>query len=233
MAGFVYLLHDTGIFKVGQTSNLEGRQKKYKTHNPKVQWIALVEVNNPFQIETRILQELRFFYRQVKGTRDWFHGTLAEEAFRTMVQDALDLAAPSEESTPSLDEYLYKQVFGFAEGEESVPLSGLIWDALESGLEWASYIQGLRVTMLDNSTIQVSLTPFLSQSLLLLCVPETMSLLDFIEAVGNDEFNRMPSHVRKQLISILHGTPARQLLRGEVLIELARRGLPEIGGRTA
>lgn len=218
MVGYVYLLYDPQMFKVGQTRDLEGRRKKYRTHNPGVQWVSLLEVPDPVRIETRVLRELRLFYRQVPGTRDWFYGTLPEAAFQQAVQEALDQESIPEATAPSLDDLLNSQILGYFEGV--VPLAGLIWDAFDGGMEWADYIKGLMVETLDITEVRVTLHDFASQAVLLLCVPEELSLLELIESVGNEVFDRLRPELRKQIIPPLHDTPARKLLEGDVVVML-------------
>lgn len=219
MNGYVYLLHDPGMFKVGQTSDLEERRRKYKTHNPKVQWVGLMEVMHPIRTETRVLRELRQYYKQVAGTRDWFHGILAENAFYQMVQQAVAKDDVPEIAAPSIEQFLCDKVFGHLNG--TVPLQGLLWDAADGGgLEWAEYITSLTMSVNDLGEVTVSLPSFSDKMILLTCGSEDLSVLEFVELIGNPVLNMMDSRSRETLIPLLHDLPARDLLDGNVVVDL-------------
>lgn len=64
--GWIYIVKDGDIAKIGITSNLKSRISTYKSHNPSIEVIYASYVKNPNKIEKRVLEAVETVYG------DWY-----------------------------------------------------------------------------------------------------------------------------------------------------------------
>jgi hypothetical protein len=74
---FIYILKGLNSYKIGYTTNFNKRIKVYKTHNPNIKTICLIESNNSFEFESYLHN--RFKNKNVNG--EWFDLTEEEVLF--------------------------------------------------------------------------------------------------------------------------------------------------------
>ena len=64
----VYLIESNGLIKIGFSSDFDKRLKSYKTHNANLNVLCVAELEDAFEIETKLHKKYKDF--QVNG--EWF-----------------------------------------------------------------------------------------------------------------------------------------------------------------
>jgi len=203
---YLYLVGDAGpIFKVGRTTNIPDRQRKYKTLNPLSVWMADMEVSGNVYLETKAKQVLRTRYPQVEGTDEWFHGTFSVQEFMELVHSVTPTETYDDYGF-SLVELATRNIFDYLG-----PVEGIILDAQDGGFDWLEEIKiDLRVT---DDTIEFRLDNTKSALLVLLCAEPRMTLADLISHIGLTWHpNENPMYDK------LNGREVREILDGPVVI---------------
>ena len=86
---YIYILKGEDSYKIGYTTDFDKRIKHYKTHNPNIKTICLIESNDAFELESYLHD--KFEDKNISG--EWFD--LTEEEVLWAIQ------------------YLYNTVYGW------------------------------------------------------------------------------------------------------------------------
>lgn len=178
---FVYLIHDTNIFKIGRCGDINSRKKTYRTHNPTHSWITQIEVSNAQRVESLLLEYLRNHFKKYKDTREWFHGVLTQEQFTQLVE-GIEFSNFHRQESLSVDSFVMQSLKKHLEG---FPLGFFLYTYHYSdNLDWKDYIE--LDTEESESCLKVSSSNFRS-SLLILLFCEKVLLKDFVLSYVNIE----------------------------------------------
>ena len=71
---YLYIVKNSGLFKIGYSKNWNKREKSYKTHLPSYELVYLLKSFNSFELEGEL--HILFDKNRVKG--EWFNLTDAE-----------------------------------------------------------------------------------------------------------------------------------------------------------
>tara|TARA_R100000278_G_scaffold40193_3_gene35434 strand:+ start:11309 stop:11749 length:441 start_codon:yes stop_codon:yes gene_type:complete len=71
---YIYILKGENSYKIGYTTNFNKRIKNYKTHNPNIKTLCVIESSNSFELESYLHN--RFENKNIDG--EWFDLTEEE-----------------------------------------------------------------------------------------------------------------------------------------------------------
>ena len=71
---YVYILKGASSFKIGYTTNFNKRRKQYKTHNPNIKTICVIESSDSFELESYLHNK----YKEKHIEGEWFDLTEEE-----------------------------------------------------------------------------------------------------------------------------------------------------------